>query len=284
MTCWENKKSTYIKSRNADATFEDEDYLYLNKDIAHKLVKKLCEEQGESFPVSARGLLSALVEEGIAEPGRDQNTKPLRVGDMKSSGRRNGRISPSPVQMGKNAGEAVFTMSDMERRILKMNSDYEKNDMTATSLEALIQANGQAVDTRQRIPYEMTVYAIPEQWREEEVKMLRTAVEFQPTLYKMIGKLATRQELQQMQEQYLYTIRMDQQEHLRSIRSTLQQDGSVREKHSSEISKMLSDSLKAMEAATVKLEQKVRKLLIASVVASTAASVLACVVWHLLAS
>ncbi len=165
-----------------------------------------------------------------------------------------------------------------------MNSDYEKNDMTATSLEALIQANGQAVDTRQRIPYEMAVYAIPEQWREEEVKMLRAAVEFQPTLYKMIGKLATRQELQQMQEQCLYTIRMDHQEHLRSIRSTLQQDGSVREKHSSEISRMLSDSLKAMDATTARLEQEVRKLLIASVVASTAASVLACAVWHLLAS
>ncbi len=165
-----------------------------------------------------------------------------------------------------------------------MNSDYEKSDMTATSLEALIQANSQAVETRQRIPYDMTVYAIPEEWREEEMKMLRAAVEFQPTLYKMIGKLATRQELQQMQEQYLYTIRMDHQEHLRSIRSTLQQDGSMREKHSSEVSKLLSDSLKAMEVATHKLEQKVRKLLIASVVASTAASVLACAVWHLLAS
>jgi len=173
-------------------------------------------------------------------------------------------------------------MNDMERRILKMNSDYESNNMTATSLEALIQANGQAVETRQRIPYEVTVYAIPEQWREEEVNMLRTAVEFQPTLYRMIGKLATQQELQQIQEKYLYTIRMDHQEHLRSIRSTLQQDGSVREKYFSEISRMLSDSLKAMEATTLKLEQRVRKLLITSVVASTAASVLACVVWHLL--
>ncbi len=66
---------------NSFVGYEDEDYLYLNKDIAHKLVKKLCEEQGESFSISARGLLSALVEEGIAEPGRDQNTKPLRVGE-----------------------------------------------------------------------------------------------------------------------------------------------------------------------------------------------------------
>ncbi len=66
---------------NSFVGYEDEDYLYLNKDITHKLVKKLCEEQGESFSISARGLLSALVEEGIAEPGRDQNTKTLRVGE-----------------------------------------------------------------------------------------------------------------------------------------------------------------------------------------------------------
>ncbi len=68
------------------------------------------------------------------------------------------------------------------------------------------------------------------------------------------------------------------------MRRILQQDGSVREKHSSEMSRMLSDSLKAMEATTLKLEQEVRKLLITSVVASTAASVLVCVVWHLLVS
>ncbi len=165
-----------------------------------------------------------------------------------------------------------------------MNSDYEKNDMTATSLEALIQANGQAVDTRQRIPYEMAVYAIPEQWREEEVKMLRTAVEFQPTLYRMIGKLATQQDWQNLLMEQQKILQAESRDQEKSMRRILQQDGSVREKHSSEMSRMLSDSLKAMEAATHKLEQRVRKLLIASVVASTAASVLACVVWHLLAS
>ncbi len=165
-----------------------------------------------------------------------------------------------------------------------MNSNYEKNDMTATSLEALIQANGQAVDTRQRIPYEMTVYAIPEQWREEEVKMLRTAVEFQPTLYRMIGKLATQQDWQNLLMEQQKILQAESRDQEKSMRRILQQDGSVREKHSSEMSRMLSDSLKAMEATTLKLEQEVRKLLITSVVASTAASVLVCVVWYLLAS
>ena len=61
--------------------YEDDVYLYLNKDITHRMVKKLCDEQGESFSISARALLSTLVDEGIVEPGKDQNTKPLRVGD-----------------------------------------------------------------------------------------------------------------------------------------------------------------------------------------------------------
>ena len=164
-----------------------------------------------------------------------------------------------------------------------MNFKYESGNMSATSLEALIQANGQAVETRQRIPYEMVVYAIPEEWREEEMMLLRNAVEFQPTLYGMIDTLATRQELQQIQAQQLHMLREEQQEQTRSIRSILQQDGSVREKHSSELSRMLSDSLKTMEAATVRLEEKIKKLTITSVAASIAASVLVCVVWHLLA-
>ena len=164
-----------------------------------------------------------------------------------------------------------------------MNFKSESGNMSATSLEALIQANGQAMETRQRIPYEMVVYAIPEEWREEEMMLLRNAVEFQPTLYGMIDTLATRQELQQIQAQQLHMLREEQQEQTLSIRSILQQDGSVREKHSSELSRMLSDSLKTMEAATVRLEEKIKKLSILSVAASIAASVLVCVVWHLLA-
>lgn len=164
-----------------------------------------------------------------------------------------------------------------------MNFKSESGNMSATSLEALIQANGQAMETRQRIPYEMVVYAIPEEWREEEMMLLRNAVEFQPTLYGMIDTLATRQELQQIQAQQLHMLREEQQEQTRSIRSILQQDGSMREKHSSELSRMLSDSLKTMEAATVRLEEKIKKLSILSVAASIAASVLVCVVWHLLA-
>ena len=164
-----------------------------------------------------------------------------------------------------------------------MNSDYEKNSLSATAMEALIQANGQAVETRQRIPYEMVVYAIPEEWREEEMNLLRRAVQFQPTLYKQIDTLATRQDWQDLLTDQRTVLQTESREMQSSMRRILQQDGSVREKFSSELSGMLSASLKAMEATTERLEQKVRKLTRISVAASMVASVLVCVVWHLLA-
>lgn len=164
-----------------------------------------------------------------------------------------------------------------------MNSDYEKNSLSATAMEALIHANGQAVETRQRIPYEMVVYAIPEEWREEEMNLLRHAVQFQPTLYKQIDTLATRQDLQYLLTDQRTVLQAESREMQSSMRRILQQDGSVREKFSSELSGMLSASLKAMEATTSRLEQKVRKLTRISVAASMVASVLVCVVWHLLA-
>ena len=164
-----------------------------------------------------------------------------------------------------------------------MSLDYEKNDLSATAMEALIQANGQAVETRQRIPYEMVVYAIPEEWREEEMNLLRQAVQFQPTLYKQIDTLATRQDLQYLLTDQRTVLQAESREMQNSMRRILQQDGSVREKFSSELSGMLSTSLKAMEETTSRLEQKVRKLTRISVAASMVASVLVCVVWHLLA-
>lgn len=164
-----------------------------------------------------------------------------------------------------------------------MSLDYEKNSLSATAMEALIQANGQAVETRQRIPYEMVVYAIPEEWREEEMNLLRQAVQFQPTLYKQIDTLATRQDLQHLLTDQRTVLQTESREMQSSMRRILQQDGSVREKFSSDLSGMLSASLKAMEATTERLEQKVRKLTRISVAASMVASVLVCVVWYLLA-
>ena len=115
------------------------------------------------------------------------------------------------------------------------------------------------------------------------MNLLRQAVQFQPTLYKQIDTLATRQDLQYLLTDQRTVLQAESREMQASMRRILQQDGSVRENFSSELSGMLSASLKAMEATTERLEQKVRKLTRISMAASMVASVLVCVVWNLLA-
>ena len=60
--------------------YEDADYFYLHNEIVHKAVRKLCEEQGESFTVSSNSLLKALAEEGFIETASGQNTRSVRIG------------------------------------------------------------------------------------------------------------------------------------------------------------------------------------------------------------
>ena len=79
-----------------------------------------------------------------------------------------------------------------------------------------------------------------------------------------------------MQEQQLRTIRTEQQELMRSIRSTLEQDGSVREQYSSELSKMLSDGREELYRLTQQVENSIRKIIIGTAVSSVALSVLVC--------
>lgn len=64
--------------------YEDNDYYYLISDISHKMVKKLCEEQGESFPTTYKSLLSHLKDDGFIEVANDSNTKQLRLGNKTS--------------------------------------------------------------------------------------------------------------------------------------------------------------------------------------------------------
>ena len=61
--------------------YQDAEFLYLYNEVAHKMVRKFCEDQGENFSCSPRSLMKALVEEGLIEPGATQNTRPLRVGN-----------------------------------------------------------------------------------------------------------------------------------------------------------------------------------------------------------
>ena len=159
-----------------------------------------------------------------------------------------------------------------------MNSQSENN----TWLENLIQNNGQAMEEIQETPYQPIFYAVPKEWIENWMKLLEQAVEFQPTLYRLISLLATRQELEQMQVRQRQLLQAEKQDTLATIRSTLQQDGKTREQFSTDTSKMLSDSLKAMEDTAQRLEQRIMKKVARASSLSAVLSVLACgVLLHL---
>ena len=61
--------------------YEDSNYYYLNKDAVHRAVRRLCEEQGESFSISAVALTKALAEEGFSVRDGNKNTKKLDLGN-----------------------------------------------------------------------------------------------------------------------------------------------------------------------------------------------------------
>ena len=52
-----------------------------------------------------------------------------------------------------------------------MNSKFENDTPNNTFLDRLIQANGQAMETREQVPYQPVVYAIPEEWRLAEKEL-----------------------------------------------------------------------------------------------------------------
>ena len=72
-----------------------------------------------------------------------------------------------------------------------MSLPSEQNKQKSLSLSQLVQRNAGALETKEQIPYQHTVYAIPEEWRKKEEQLLADAVQFQPTLYRMIEALAT---------------------------------------------------------------------------------------------
>ena len=64
--------------------FEDEHYLYLNKDKAYRHVKVLCNEQGENFSLTSKALLKTLAEDGLIKTSQGSNTVSVRYAGRNS--------------------------------------------------------------------------------------------------------------------------------------------------------------------------------------------------------
>ena len=162
-----------------------------------------------------------------------------------------------------------------------MNYEYENSSSGSTFLEELTKANGEVLETRERIPYQPVVYAIPEEWRLAEKELLEQAVQFQPTVYRALQTLATGQELEQMQTVLTQILRAEKLETLCSIRTTLEQAGNENGKSLSEWSKAQFEKLTEMKEIISAAEKKITKLLIAGVSASAVVSVLCLVLLRL---
>jgi hypothetical protein len=127
------------------------------------------------------------------------------------------------------------------------------------------------------------VYAIPEEWRKKEEQLLADAVQFQPTLYRLIANLATREEFTQMQTDQKMQIYQVLGRHTRDVENQLQQDGKAREKFSADLSRKLSEGLRDLDNAKENLERTCRKWVLIAAGVSAASSMLACILCLLLA-
>ena len=164
-----------------------------------------------------------------------------------------------------------------------MNSQSENKKQTGLSLTQLVERNAEALETREKIPYQPVVYAIPKEWREKENQLLADAVQFQPKLYQMIEKLATIDEWNAMNYRLINQVVQNGTDTKRAVEQLIEQDGKKREEYSSNLSRKLFESLRDLKNAKESLERTCRKWVLIAAAVSAASSTLACVLCLLLA-
>ena len=128
-----------------------------------------------------------------------------------------------------------------------MNLRNESKSSTEMSIEDLVKMNGEAMTVLDEVPYQPILYAVPKDWVESGMNLLKNAVQFQPTLYKKITPLATQKEVQNQQIQMKVDLGMAKEEVLNSIKDLKKQDGSLKEKFFSELSAQHSAAVKAVQ-------------------------------------
>ena len=164
-----------------------------------------------------------------------------------------------------------------------MNSQSENKKPKSLSLTQLVERNAEALETREKIPYQPVVYAIPEEWRKKENQLLAEAVQFQPKLYLMIERLATIDEWNAMNYRLINQVTQNGTDTKRTVERLIEQDGKKREEYSSNLSKKLFESLRDLKNAKESLERTCRKWVLIAAAVSATSSVLACVLCLLLA-
>ena len=164
-----------------------------------------------------------------------------------------------------------------------MSLQSEGNKPKSLSLTQLVERNAEALETREKIPYQPVVYAIPEEWREKENQLLAEAVQFQPKLYLMIERLATIDEWNTMNYRLINQVAQNGTDTENAVTRIIEQDGKKREEYSSDLSRKLFESLRDLKNAKESLESTCRKWVLIAAAVSATSSILACILCLLLA-
>lgn len=178
---------------------------------------------------------------------------------------------------------------------LQSENRSQKMPQRNSAIAMLTQKNAESIRRIELTPYEVQVYAIPVEQRNEERNLLEAAAEFQPELYKMIRQLSTRDELedyvseiQNIEADYMENtvakLRKANEEMMDSIRQTISQDGKAREDFISKCSSELGQNRQRIENTITALRRKILWLMISTSAAAIALSVLVCVVFWKLAA
>ena len=128
-----------------------------------------------------------------------------------------------------------------------MNLKNESKSSTEMSIEDLVKMNGDAMTVLDEVPYQPILYAVPKDWVESGMNLLKNAVQFQPTLYGKISMLATQEGLQHQEVQLKADLEVAKRELLNSIEALKKQDGSLKEKFSSALSAQHSAAVKEIQ-------------------------------------
>ena len=175
-----------------------------------------------------------------------------------------------------------------------MSSSYESNGQTNSSVDALLRSNRESVETFGLTPYQPIVYAIPEEQRQTEYALLRKAAEFQPTLYRMLEPLATREELQsfitdllnaamQATEQTAGELATGNSRTVAELEQSIRQAGRQQEKFISDSSSLLDTRARELDGVIDSLRGKLLRIQLWTSVSAAALSALVSVaLWQLL--
>lgn len=76
-----NTNETFPEIKINNVGYEDDKFFYLHSAAVHKEVRRLCDEQGESFTINEKALIKALADENLIELGNDgRNTVQHKFG------------------------------------------------------------------------------------------------------------------------------------------------------------------------------------------------------------